>query len=355
MVQSRDSDPADRSVCCLCMRSFFKRFDLYVWIVAANILVSIAGMVCNLIYFAGSFQSAFLYAGIALHCFSFLVDLLLTTYPFRFWNGMEGKNADRNRGSACCCFFRFAEYSYKTYVLISVHFFAIVIMFANIGWRTAAMTWAKDRAYIVSTANITLLGIIMYYTTFCICILWTLVRRPLTDDSTNTFYFQDSDRNIDSGTSLAVLAVSGFIVANANLGVYYTDPLIRYILLGASNAMLVGACIAYCILQYKHYASENSKFTWTMVTIGSCVSSIACFIYALVGQVIVPEFQHETYVLWIALLAQGALPLLAIAICGIVLIVYCFSACITGCKTAIQESVREADTQVNEKTKLVMN
>lgn len=357
------SSSFDESVCCLCTRSTCSKCGMYTWLVMFNIICAISGMICCIIYFSGSRVPEVMIASFVLHFFSLACDLIFSTYPFRFWNGMEGDEEHaRSHAPESVFSFKFGIYSLKTYLLLIVYIIAIIMLFSLIGVQSEQTTWSDEhnRKQFIQRASDTSLAIIMYYYSFCIALLWTLFRKPIMTDREekvkSSHYMENKLVNIDSGSSLAFLFGISYVTMNATLGIYYIDTLLQSVLYYGSMSMCLISAISLAIIVItEKRVTENTKFSWCVILTCVSISAIALFIFALAGLETDLLFPGAIFRMWISFLIQGAIPLIFIA-CFIVYVLFiAFMHCTLYCRTTIRESIDEAKKTMekNEQTGLI--
>ncbi len=358
------SSSFDRKTCCLCMRSACHRMSLYTALAILNMCIVTTSIALNLIYLCNNNKDV-LIAGVALHVLSFLLELTMGTYPFRYWTGMEGTSAvDRKREySNDCCGARFGIYAGKTYFILLMYLIAIIACLGNAASEAGTdENWTKHKQQVIADATRMSLGALAYFVSFVIVLLWTLIRKPTcTDrrDEAGLFYHDDESVNIDTGASSAILFLVSYVVLNGSFGVYYVSPSYIYYLLPGTAAvsLVIAASIATAIACTKgcNQTSPGSVL-WGTIIFAVAATAIGCFIYALAAFGVDPDFKVQTTVQWVSFLVQGAIPLLFAACFIIYLIVIAIIFCGTCCCDNIKESVAEAEQRVvYERSPLVMN
>lgn len=348
----------DHSVCCLCMRSACNRMPLYALLYFLNFFIAIGGSIVNLVFFCNhNMPIILLVIGMSLHAASFVLDLTMSTYPFRFCIGMDGKKSDKSHREECGNA-RFGAYSGKTYVLLLLYLVTMIVLLGNIGIEASV---PGNRADLVADAGRALIGVFVYYCSFLLALVWTLVRKPTCTDRVDEAgepYHEDSETNIDSGVSGSVLFAVSYAIMNGSLGVYYTDSIFYYLAAGAAGiGLLWGAAIGvFVLVKARFSAQDTAGLFWACIIGTTCCCAIACFIYALAGFSIDPDFKLHTQIQWIAFLVQGGIPLLILACFIIYLLVIGVIFCGECCCTGIKESIREAKKQaLYETTPLNIN
>jgi len=346
------SSSFDRSACCLCMRSACIRMDLYTILVLLNMCIGLTSLILGTLYFCSNLQTVFT-PWLILHILSFLLDLAMSTYPFRYWIGMEGKELGKGRGGGECCYVQSGCYSGKTYISIFFYIIAMITIFAAIGTEAGSTeNWKNHRADIIRDSNRMIIGIVIYYFSLFIVFLWTLVRKSTCTDhveEAGNIYDQDTRVNIDTGANGAVLFLISYGVLNGGFAVYWVDLLIYYVVPGCACAgMASGAIIGiYAVVKGD---SSVCRTVWSVFGGGAAVSAIACFIYALIGFDLDPDYLLHTRIQWISLLVQGGIPLAAIALIIIVGITYGIVSCAKSCCANIKGSIDDAKRQVAYET-----
>lgn len=357
MAGTVEGSSFDRSVGCVFTRNVVQKLNLYGMSVILNAITTIVAGVLLSMSLIGDRNDLWL-PGIILHCVSVGWELFLTTYPARYFFGLTQWTKESSKSSVyLCCPNRYTSYSNKTYLLWALYIiFTISFYYSMDGNHTLkGYTPNGPEQLLINNAEI---GVIIYLVSFNLITYWTVVFPPICssvryENNKKPWFYNMHPLGIDSSFSLAVLITFNYVSLNVAFGMYYVDYVVNLVMISLSSLGLLVAITLYSIetiiLYRVGYFDDVTLPITTRISIvagAPAVSSLACFLYAMLGFYIDPVFPDASYRLKLFFIVQGGLVLLAVAIVAIILSVFFVIWLIEYCKTTLPADIDQARKQV---------
>ncbi len=391
-MEIQAESPFDKSVCCLCTQSVWRKLGLSQFLTTILIMAAFAGFFCNVaVYSTPSYIGTGVEtAGLWLHLSSLLLTIIFTSYLGRYVSGLQHAKDNEFRTFNCCDGYYF--YASLGYIMTGLYWLATFVFYACIAGN-------YDHGRNMTVINQYSKGIMMYYISSVILWYWVVIFKPFIPNicnSTNvnsldcylpmtserksentsyswfvrffTYYgFFEHERdvknyNIWSSLSLLLQFCASVIVMNCSFAVYYNDRLYHDVTTAVSTSSVIisiflQGCIVYA--SYKRYGTLDDLCNSSWQSIAAwwiSLSGLWLIVGFLIAGIYMPykswaidtNYPETSMMRNIFFIVQGV-PFACGIVIGFIYVLYLFRyipSCCQACCQPLKDEITDAQNKV---------
>lgn len=322
----------DKSVCCVLSRNLCKEGNLYDIFVGFNVCVAFVGLILLL---QSVFQESLFYIGLGLYGGASLIELVLSTFPFRYLGSFDTQRE--------CC----NGYLWKVVMSVAIGVTGISASFIELG----SMHNVTDAAT---------LNAIIFFAVSVVSMYWSLAFKPRCCKMEQNYdedfpMYIESAQGMDATSAFACVFLISWIMMNASVSVYWNDEMLHATSLVLSGAGIVSSLAFQASFSCLYRVNGIDRDT----TVGGCwwICVVSCTAASSIGTAFHAIFDLTTPdtsypIQWATMrwywIVQGVYPGLILLVLLCWGIGWCFYACCTCCRQTLATELNKARQSVEE-------